>query len=301
MRRRALLLLALCSPAREVRAQATNADVYLASLSRRGDSLVVGAAENITRRSGYDNQPSFLPDARGLLYTVIGADAQADIWRYDIRSRRASRVTVTPESEYSPTVMPGGTRFSVIRVERDSTQRLWSFALDGSDPQLLLPALRPVGYHAWLGPNRLLAYVLGTPSSLHVIDRDGRNDEIRARDIGRALQRIPGQGWYSFTRRDSARAPWIVAQPLEGGPLAPLVRTPADNEYHVWTPEGALLSASRGAIVRWNGRTGDEGEWLPIATVPGVKNISRLAVSPDGRWLAFVAEPMAVPGAVTPP
>ena len=34
----------------------------------------------------------------------------------------------------------GGTRFSVIRVERDSTQRLWSFALDGSDPQLMLAA-----------------------------------------------------------------------------------------------------------------------------------------------------------------
>jgi dipeptidyl aminopeptidase/acylaminoacyl peptidase len=272
-------------------APAPNPDIYLASLGRRGDSLVVGTPENITRRAGYDNQPSFLPDASGLLYTVIGADAQADIWRYDIRSRRNTRVTATPESEYSPTVMPGGTRFSVVRVERDSTQRLWSFAMDGSDPQLLLGALQPVGYHAWLGPNRLLAYVLGTPSTLHVVDRDGANDEVRARDIGRALQRIPGQSWYSFTRRDSARVLWIVSQPFEGGPLSTLVRAPNDNEYHVWTPDGALLSATQGTIVRWDGRTGEDGEWLPIATLPGVKNISRLAVSPDGRWLAFVAEP----------
>jgi hypothetical protein len=276
-----------------VAAQAPNTDIYLAALARHGDSLVIAGAENITRRAGYDNQPSFLPDGSGLLYTVIDANGQADVWRYDIGSRRTSRVTASPESEYSPTVMPGGSRLSVIRVERDSTQRLWSFALDGSDPQLLLPALQPVGYHAWLGPDRLVAYVLGTPSTLHVIDRDGRNDEVRARDVGRALQRIPGQGWYSFTRRDSTRAAWIVAQPLEGGPLAPLIRAPSDDEYHVWTPEGALLSATRGAIVRWNGRTGADGEWLPIATIPGVKNISRLAVSPDGRWLAFVAEPLA--------
>lgn len=296
MRRRCLLGLALAASAAGsagAAAQASNTDVFLAPLSRRGDSLIVGAAENVTRRAGYDNQPSFLPDARALLYTATGPDGQADVWRYDIRTRRTSRVTTTPESEYSPTVMPGGSRFSVIRVERDSTQRLWSFALDGSDPQLVLPALSPVGYHVWLGPNRLAVFVLGTPSTLHVTNRDGSSDEVRVRDIGRALQRIPGQGWYSFTKRDSTKGLWITGQPFEGGPLSALVRAPADNEYHVWTPEGAMLSATQGAIVRWNALTGDDGEWLPIATIPGVKNISRLAVSPDGRWLAFVAEPVA--------
>jgi hypothetical protein len=280
--------------------QAPNPEIYLAALTRHGDSIVVGPAENVTRRAGYDNQPSFLPDGSALLYTVIGADGQADIWRYDIRSRRATRVTATPESEYSPTPMPGGKRFSVIRVERDSAQRLWSFAMNGSDPQLLVGGLKPVGYHAWLGPNRLLAYVLGPPATLHVIDRDGANDEVRARDIGRALQRIPGQSWYSFSQRDSTKALWIVSQPFEGGPVAPLVPAPEDDEFHAWTPAGALLSATEGTIVRWDGHTGEDGEWLPIATIPGVRNISRLAVSPDGRWLAFVAEPAAPIAPVAP-
>jgi hypothetical protein len=281
-------------------AQSPGTDVFLASLARRGDTLVVGSAENVTRRAGYDNQPSFLTDASGLLYTVIGADAQADIWRYDIATRRTTRVTATPESEYSAAPMAGGRRFSVVRVERDSTQRLWSFALDGSDPQLLLPSLQPVGYHAWLGTNRLAAFVLGTPSTLHVVGRDGSGDEVRARDIGRALQRLPGQTWYSFTRKDSTGRLWITAQPFEGGPLAPLVEAAEGNEYHAWTPDGSLLSAEQDAIVRWNGHTGDDGEWLAIATIPGVRNISRLAVSPDGRWLAFVAEPVAPAGSPAP-
>jgi Tol biopolymer transport system component len=271
-----------------------NTEIYLSRLLHRGDSLVLTPPQNVTRRVGYDNQPSFLIDASGFLYTAIGADGQADIWRYDIATRRRTRLTNTPESEYSPTVMPGGTRFSVVRVERDSTQRLWSFALDGSDPQLVLRVLKPVGYHAWLDAFRLAAYVLGTPSTLHVIRRDGSGDEERARDIGRALQRIPGQQWYSFTQRDSTKALWIMAQPFEGGDVSQLVRTPPDNEFFVWAPDGTLLSASGGSLVRWNGVSGDGSEWLPVASLAAakVKNVSRLAVSPDGKWLAFVAEPL---------
>jgi Tol biopolymer transport system component len=288
----ALLLSSIVPPAR---AQAPNTDVFLAPLSRVGDSLIVGAAVNVTHRAGYDNQPSFLPDGSGFLYTAVGDDGQADIWRYDIASRRASRLTATPESEYSATVMPGGTRFSVIRVERDSTQRLWSFALDGSDPQLVLAALKPVGYHAWLDSTRLLAYVLGTPSTLHVISRDGTGDEIRARDIGRAVHRVPRQDAYTFTQRDSAKTLWIMVQAIGGGPAQRIIRAAPDNEFHTWMQDDVLLTVSHGILMRWNGQGGDQSRWIPTADLStnGAKNVSRIAVSPDTHWLAFVAEPVA--------
>ena len=269
-------------------------DIFLARLLRRGDSLRVGSAENITRRPGYDNQPAFLTDASGLLYTAIDSTGEADIWRYDVRTRRRTRVTNTPESEYSPTLMPGSARFSVVRVERDSTQRLWSFRLDGSDPQLVVPNLAPVGYHAWLDQFRLVAYVLGTPSTLHVLRRDGSEDEVRASHVGRAVQRVPAESWYSYVQLDSSRTPWIVAQPVEGGAPSRLVRLPEDNEFYTWAPDGSLFSATRSTIVRWNGVSGEGSAWVPVpmtAPLPA-KNISRLAVSPDGRWLAFVAEPV---------
>jgi Tol biopolymer transport system component len=299
----ALLLLAL---APEASAQASerppNTEIYLARLLHRGDSLVISAAQNVTRRAGYDNQPSFLTDASGFLYTAIDSTGQADIWRYEIRTRRRTRVTRTPESEYSPTMMPGSRRFSVVRVERDSTQRLWSFALDGRDPQLLIETLAPVGYHAWLDSFRVAAFVLGapatatepaTPSTLHVLRRDGSEDDVRAQDIGRALQRIPAQDWYSFVQHDSTKTPWIVAQPFDGGAVSRLVRLPVDDEFFAWAPDGTLLSASGDTVLKWNGVSGDGSAWSPIATMAPlpVRNISRLAVSPDGRWLAFVAEP----------
>ena len=270
-----------------------NTDIFLARILQRGDSVRLGAAQNITRRPGYDNQPSFLTDATALLYTAIDSTGQADIWRYELRSGRRLRLTSTPESEYSPTVMPGSTRFSVVRVERDSTQRLWSFRLDGRDPQVVLESLAPIGYHAWLDQFRLAVYVLGTPSTLHVVRRDGSEDEVRASHVGRTIQRVPAQRWYSFVQLDSTRTPWIVAQPFEGGAVSRLVRLPEGNEYYTWAPDGTLLSASGSSIVRWNGVSGEGSAWVPLAAAApfAVKDISRLAVSPDGRWLAFVAEP----------
>ncbi len=276
-------------------AQAPDTEIYLAPIARHGDSLVVGRVENVTRRAGYDNQPFFLPDGSALLYTAIGGDGQADVWRYELSTRISTRVTATPESEYSPTVMPGGSRFSVIRVERDSAQRLWSFAMDGSDPRLVLPALAPVGYHAWLNASRLVTYVLGAPSTLHLVSLDGATDEVRARDVGRAVHRVPGRPLYSYTQRDTSGALWIVAQEVSGASLAAILRAPADNEFHAWTPDGVLLSASNGVLLRWSAPGQGTFRWLPTARLDafGVKNVSRLAVSADGKWLAFVAEPVS--------
>ncbi|CAN5581087.1 hypothetical protein BH09GEM1_BH09GEM1_20080 [soil metagenome] len=291
--RHLVAVMLLAGGARDAAGQAPSTDVFLAPLRRVRDSIVVGPARNITNRAGYDNQPSFTPDSRAILYTAA-ADGQTDIWRYDIAAKRSSQLTHTSESEYSATVMPGGRRMSVIRVERDSTQRLWSFAVDGSDPQILLSALKPVGYHVWLGPAKLVTFVLGNPATLHVIESDGSADTIRSRDIGRALLRVPGQDAFSYTHRDSAKALWIMTQPVLGDGAAVVVKAPSDNEYHAWTPDGVLLTVTQGKLVRWNRAIDATSGWLPVADIStGVKNISRLAVSPDGKWLAFVAEPVS--------
>lgn len=293
MMRRLWIAAVIVGVASDIHAQAGNSEVYLAPLTRVRDSIVVGRAINVTNRAGYDNQPSFTPNNRAILYTVNGADGQTDIWRYDIAEKRTARVTATSESEYSAAVMPGARRMSVIRVERDSAQRLWSFDLDGSNPQVVLSALKPVGYHAWLSPTRLATFVLGSPATLHVLESDGTGDEIRARDIGRALQRVPGRDAFSYTQRDSARAFWIATQQVRGESREMLVKASADNEYHTWTPDGVLLSTSQNVLVRWNRALDATSGWIPVADLSkaGVKNVSRLAVSADGKWLAFVAEP----------
>src|SRR5829696_7789950 len=187
---------------------APDTDVWLAPLSRIGDSLVVGAPRNVTRRPGYDNQPSFTPDSRAILYTAV-VDGQAEIFRYDLASGASTRLTSTPESEYSPTVTPDGKWFSVVRVEKDSTQRLWKFPLAGGEPVLVLPGVKPVGYHTWIDDSTLVLFVLGRPATLQLADVHTGVARAIARDVGRSIQRVPGARAFTYVQRDSGFSPTV--------------------------------------------------------------------------------------------
>jgi len=275
-------------------------DIYLASLSTRQGRLVVGAPVNVTRRPGYDNQPTFTRDGQALLYTVIASDGQADIYRYDLRTKTSRRVTSTPESEYSPTVYSDGTRFSVVRVEADSTQRLWSFQLDGSDPRVVFQQLKPVGYHAWVDTSTVALFVLGSPNTLLLADtRTGRADTV-ARDVGRSLVPLPLGGGFSFTQRmpDSS---WVLTavdvRQTRGGRhsmMLPVARMPRGADYIVWLAPARAITGSGSKLFLLTRERGPL-KWEELADLTRYRmgRISRLALSPDRKSLAIVAEPLA--------
>src|SRR4029450_3257357 len=237
-------------------------EVFLASLSIKGDTVEIGPPVNISNSPGYDNQPSFTPDGRSILFTSVRGDRKpdpansaatgSDIYRYDIAGQQLTRVTDTPESEYSPLVTPDGAHFSTIRVEADGTQRLWRFTLDGKNPDLVLVDVKPVGYHAWINSGTLALFVLGSPATLQIADVKRGKADVVARDIGRSIQRMPG-GEISFVARQASSAgqpPVLTISQLTPASRAivPLVRAPAGatDADVAWTPEGLLLMASGG-------------------------------------------------------
>jgi hypothetical protein len=283
------------------RAQATppSTDIYFVPLRQQGTRLTLGPPVNITNRPGYDNQPSFTPDGRAVLYTSVRGDGQADIYRYDVRTKTTKRLTSTRESEYSPTVF-NASRFSVVRVELDSTQRLWSFRLDGTDPRLVFTNLKPVGYHAWVDSNTVALFLLGRPNALVLADtRTGHADTV-ARDVGRSLVPLPKGSGFSFLQhgKDSS---WVltavdVRKELNSQSfmLMPLVPMPPGAAYVAWLAPAVALTATGSRILLWRSAT-DRMHWTSVGDLSryGLSHISRLALSPDHRWLAIVAEPAA--------
>ena len=263
-------------------------DIFVAELVLGAGEPRVGTPRNVTRRPGYDNQPAFLPDGRAFLYTSVRDDGQADIYRYDLAADSSARITVTTESEYSATPLPGG-GFAVVRVEKDSTQRLWRFDAAGENPTLVLERVQPVGYFAFGDDHTLGLFVLGRPTSFQVADtRTGRADPI-ATDIGRTIQKVPGKRAVTFVRRLSEAEWWITEFDLDTRVANPLVRTLEGVDLYTWTPAGTLLAGSGSKIYRLSlGAT-----WVELADLAGagLTSITRLAVSPAGDRLAIVALP----------
>ena len=268
-------------------------DIYLADLRVAGRTVSVGTPVNVTARPGYDNQPCFLPSGRAFLYTSVREDGQADIYRYDLDRKTISQVTATRESEYSPTPIPNVAGFSVVRVEPDSTQRLWAFDADGTRPRLILDSIKPVGYYAWGDDHTLVLFVLGSPPTLQIADArsPAKLGEVVARDIGRSLQRVPGRQAVSFVQRDSVAGNWLEEVDIRVRRVTKLVKAPPQADFFVWTPDGIVLAAGGTTLYQWDSQRG--GEWEAVADFAptGLANVTRLAVSPKGDRLAIVAVP----------
>lgn len=268
-------------------------DIYVADLRVAKRRVSVGTPVNVTARPGYDNQPFFLPGGRSFLYTAIGEDGQADVYRYDLDRQTSVRLTATGESEYSPTPLPAGDGFSVVRVEADSTQRLWAFAADGSRPRTVLDSIKPVGYHAWGDDHALVLFVLGSPATLQIADArsPAAHGVVIAHDVGRSLQRVPGRAAVTFVQRDSVAGPWLEEVDVRTHRVTRLVKTPAGADFFAWIPSGIVLTASGTTLYQWDATRA--GEWEAVADFAsaGLSNVTRLSVSPEGDRLAIVAVP----------
>ncbi|HEY3219727.1 MAG TPA: hypothetical protein VGJ80_03270 [Gemmatimonadales bacterium] len=267
-------------------------DIYLADLRVTDGRVVIGVPVNVTTRPGYDNQPNFLPNGRAFLYTSV-RDSQADIYRYDLDRAASVRLTATRESEYSPTPLPDGSGFSVVRVEADSTQRLWAFDEDGTHPHLVLDSITPVGYHAWAGAHTLVLFVLGTPPTLQITDTrtPSARGEIVAQNIGRSLQRVPRSAAIAFLQRDSVAGNWIKQVNPTTKDVIPLVRALDGADFFTWTPGGIALAARDTKLYQWNPRRSQDWEEIADVSAAGLTNVTRLAVNPKGDRLAIVAVP----------
>ncbi len=274
-------------------------DVWIAPLGVDARGIpTVGEPTNASDRPGYDNQPYFTPDGSGFWYTVIDDHTgQADIWLLDVASRTIRQVIASnPESEYSATPIPDGSGISVIRVEADSTQRLWRFDMNGRNGRPVFMDLAPVGYHKWADEQTVVMFVLGSPATLRVGDVRTQEVEIVAENIGRSIQRIPGTSEVSFVQRHSDGSSTISRLDPTSGTISDIVDAVEAGDDHTWTPAGWLLQAHGSKLYAWHAdhpASDDEGidGWHEIADFAALGlSLSRLAVSPDGRNIALVAE-----------
>jgi carboxypeptidase Q len=265
------------------RAQMPSTDIYLLPV----DGSTIGTPSRVTDRPEYDNQPRFLENGKFLVYSAMGAEG-TDILVYDLATGASRVLLATPESEYSPTPIPHQQGISVVRDYGDFNQQLWRFPLDGSEPELLLAHVGPVGYHAWVNDNQVILYILGEPPTLQLADTGEQTGRVLGPSPGRALAKVPGSNEMSFVDK-SGDDWWLTAIDTDTGATRPLIKTLPGREDCAWAPDGAVWMGDDSRLYRWQP---GEDNWQPVADLDalGIYGITRLTFSPDGSRLALVGQ-----------
>ena len=296
---RALLLIAAliqapATPPAQPAAPPPGTDIYLVPFSGTFGSWKFSKPTPVSIAPGYDNQPMFSPNGSRILFAANHDGKQTDIYAFDRPTGRVSQLTRTPENENSPTFLPVGIGpvggFSVVRTELDRTQRLWWFDASGRNPQLILPDVKPVGYHAWIDSDRLALFVLGQPNSLQVASVKTGKSEVVANGIGRSLHKIPGTRMISVVHRDPSGDYLIKQVHVESKHMTPLgkVIEGSTERDMAWMPDGQTILMSAGTKIYSYASMNREAGWTEVfdAAAHGLGAVTRLAVS--GKVLAIV-------------
>ncbi len=262
-------------------------EIWLFDVAESDGTWTLNNGRNVSQHPGYDNQPYFHPSEPQLFFSSFDDEGRSDIKQHNFGSGQTTRFTETSEREYSPTVTPDGKFVSCIIQRDDGAQDLGQFPVAGGGPTVLIDDLI-VGYHAWMDDQRLLLFVLGDVMTLRVYDLEAGTNRILAENPGRSLHRIPEQSAMSFVDKQTDDR-WIIKrvdnQSLE---ISEVADTLPGREDLAWTPDGKILMSDGTALFLLN--PDDHAGWQTVVIdQAGLTEITRLAVSPDGRRVAIVA------------
>lgn len=291
---RLILLSVFCAPFGLYAQSPPATDVFLVSMHHEGGRLVFGNPKKISRYAGYNNQPAFTPDGRSVLFSS-DSTGMMDIFRYWTDFDSLSQVTFTPDvGEYSPTPVSAD-RFVSVVVEPDQRQRLWQYDLGSGTGQLFISDRDSVGYFEILDGGDVAMFVLGSPPTLRVWNRDSGTEKLLEGVPGRCLQTIPNLEGFSYV--DKSRPDrWIIAaaDPLTNSRV-PIAQMPEGSEDYAWSPNGDLYAASGSTLYVYSSEA--DGVWKTALDFRhfGLANITRMAISPDGSQIAMVSPFVPVP------
>jgi Tol biopolymer transport system component len=258
----------------------TGSEIYLADLEITGTSIKLSNPKNITNRKGYDNQPSFHPDKPLVYYSSFNEQDRVDIKVFNFRNNKTELFTETPEREYSPTVTPDHKFISCIIQRDDEKQDLGKYPIKGGAPTILINNLT-VGYHTWINTHSLALFVLGEPHTLRVFDLQTGKDSIITHGIGRSLHKIPNQNKFSFVDKSSLH--WTIKS-FGWGQIETITETLSGREDLAWTPDGKIIMSDGRQFFFYDTQI---KKWQ-MFFASDLKSVSRIAVSPDGKKIAFV-------------
>ncbi|CAN5330448.1 hypothetical protein BH09BAC5_BH09BAC5_24170 [soil metagenome] len=277
-------------------AQLPESEVWLFSFTEQSGNYTFTDGKNISNHKGYDNQPFFSNDGLWMLFTSEQDSGQTDIFQYNIKLGQSNKFTNSSESEYSPEYFSTDNSFSDVVVEKDSTQRLWKYSYhpDYAYPQstILFPDVKNVAYSRWFNDSIVFLCLLPEPMHLVVANVNTQKVSKCAKDVNRSMavyHRNNNNNLFLYSQMQVDSTWEIAALSSFGNPDLDFMPVPfleGSQDFAVDNNDN-LFMASGTKLYFW--KIGKSKTWKPIADFKenGLTNISRIAISPDGKHIAL--------------
>lgn len=268
--------------------QVPDTDIYLVEINNSDGKLIFGKPVNITDREGYDNQPMFTPKSDKIIFVSMIDTTQTDLYEYKIADKKTKRLTNTPESEYSPTYAPNSNALSVVRVDTDKAQHLYEFESTDLEANVLIDESDSIGYYKWINDSILGLIVLNNGLELHIFELLNKQYVVAAKGAGRCMMIEPSTGKLLYTKPSEEGPADIMILDTEDFSSEMYCTGIGKSEDFLITPKGDIWTGSEGKLYSRNCSEGTD--WKEIADfTKTIGSFYRIALSPDGKYLAVVA------------
>lgn len=268
-----------------LKAQLPNTELWLFKIE--ADKLkqpVLTNSLNITKRDGYDNQPSFSNDDKKIYYVSIRDDKQADIYYYDLKSKKNIQFTKTKESEYSPVMTADGKFITSVVVESDSAQRIHFIDAVKSADTLKLD-MDSVGYYTFLNADTVIYYKLTSPHSLRYHVKGSNEDKWLGNSPARTFRCI-NRYTLLYGLKDSLKITFYKYNFLLRK-AEKYTEYPSLNEDVIWHPVYGLVKSEENKLLRFDEK---KNTWIVLFDLSnfGIKKITRFAFDSKNKNLVVV-------------
>ncbi|MCB0466446.1 MAG: hypothetical protein KDC78_12355 [Aequorivita sp.] len=267
-----------------------NPEVYVFDIAPAYEGLELLNMQNVSNNEGYDNQPSFISNET--LVFAGNNQGQTDISEYSLASKLQKWINQKTEGgEYSPQKFPSSNSIAAVRLDKDGLQRLYNYNLKTGKSSEIIENLQ-VAYFAFYNDKKILSTVLDDDKmDLVLIDLNSKNTDTLFYNAGRSLQKVPNTNSMSYSLVNEEDNLDLYLLDMDSNESFFVTELPIGIQDYVWINDTQILVGSGSRLYIYD--TLGEPEWTGVASLEeyGIKNITRMAISPDGKKLAVVAEP----------
>ncbi len=271
----------------------SNTEIYLANIQNAYGGLEVYNFKNISNDKGYDSQPSFVNDNEVVF--AGNNNGQTDIAKYVISEKTKSWYNLSTQGgEYSPQVIPNGEGISAVRLDPGGLQRLYKYTDDSVKPSELIDGLQ-VAYYTFYNNDFIVASVLSDDSlDLVISDLENKKTDTILTNTGRSIHKISGSKSISYTALNKEKNQDLYLLDMTTRESFFVCQLPIGIQDYAWLNDSQIIIGSGSKLFLYDTFLNEDWQEVADLSEKNIKKISRIAVSPDGKKLALVAEPLSI-------